>query len=156
MSERKYGTKLDEAVKVFRETKPQFVKGSKEQTKKTVIKNVTEKIDKYGKQEILSGDAWKAKIASKLKNKVPKKVQVANTLKKLMKSKTVLKSVPLIGPAIGVGMALATGDVNAAMPSGFEVEGLGPKFGTPEAIIENPDATIEQKRAAIRRLQQKK
>lgn len=64
-----------------------------------------------------------------------------------------LKSVPILGSAIGLGSAIYNQDASAAMPGLNEAESLGPEAGTPEHILENPTSTPEQREEAHRELQ---
>lgn len=64
----------------------------------------------------------------------------------------VLKSVPLVGPAIGAGIAALSGEANAAsaLPILGEADSLGPSVE--DAAIENPQANPELRKAALQKL----
>jgi hypothetical protein len=66
-----------------------------------------------------------------------------------------LRSVPVVGPAIGLGMAAFTEDSHAAIPILNEAENLGPEKGSEDWEIENPQASPELRRQALQRLTQK-
>lgn len=75
--------------------------------------------------------------------------------------KKVMKSVPIAGPLIAGGLTLAaTGDVSAATQAGTpllgEADNLGPEANSPEAIVEDPTKTYEQRRRAIEMLAQQR
>lgn len=75
--------------------------------------------------------------------------------------KKVMKSIPIAGPLIAGGLTLATtGDVSAATQAGTpflsEADNLGPEQGSPEALIEDPTKTYEQRRKAIEYLAKQK
>jgi hypothetical protein len=63
-----------------------------------------------------------------------------------------LKAVPLIG---GIASALESRDVSAAVPILGDAEELGPRQGSPESIIEDPNATEEMRREAIEMLRKR-
>jgi hypothetical protein len=70
------------------------------------------------------------------------------------------KVMPFVGPALAGGLTmLATGDASAAqndaMPILGEAEALGPTIG-PEADIENPSKSYEQRKKAIEMLSQRR
>lgn len=71
------------------------------------------------------------------------------------------KAIPLVGPALAGGLTMmATGDAsaaqNAAMPILSEAEDLGPSIGSPEASIEDPSKSYEQRKKAIEMLSQRR
>ena len=71
------------------------------------------------------------------------------------------KSIPLVGPALAAGATmLATGDVSAATqaitPGLSEAENLGPEAGSPEAIVEDPTKSYEQRQKAIQELSKRR
>jgi hypothetical protein len=76
-------------------------------------------------------------------------------LKSYMKN-GVFKALPIIGPAIGAGMAAMSGDANAAsgLPILGEAESLGPQKGSVDDMIENPKPgmTSEQRKKALEML----
>lgn len=61
------------------------------------------------------------------------------------------KSIPLIGPAIGAGLAAMSGEANAAsaLPILGEAESLGPEQGSEDYEIENPQRNPAARRAAL-------
>jgi hypothetical protein len=67
------------------------------------------------------------------------------------------KSIPLIGPAIGAGIAAMSGEANAAsaMPILGEADSLGPEKGSEDYAIENPQASPELRRKALESLLRK-
>lgn len=66
------------------------------------------------------------------------------------------KALPIIGPAIGAGIAAMSGDANAAsgLPILGEAENLGPQKGSIDDMIENPKSgmTSEQRKKALEML----
>ena len=75
-------------------------------------------------------------------------------LKSMMKNGT-FKAIPIIGPAIGAGLATMAGEANAAtsgLPILGEAESAGPVKGTPEYDIENPNLSYEARKQALERL----
>ncbi len=67
------------------------------------------------------------------------------------------KAVPLVGPALAGGLTMmATGDASAATQAATpilnEADGLGPEAGSPEAIVEDPTKSYEQRQKAIQEL----
>lgn len=66
----------------------------------------------------------------------------------------IYRSIPLIGPAIGAGIAAMSGDANAAsgLPVLGEAESLGPEQGSEDWEIENPQASPAARRAALQKL----
>jgi len=60
-----------------------------------------------------------------------------------------LKSIPLIG---GVISAIQSKDVSAAVP-GLDAEKAGPAPGSPSAVLEDPNATQEEREIARKKLQ---
>jgi hypothetical protein len=85
----------------------------------------------------------KAKMPEEMQEKLGKAARKGGLLKKLG------KRLPLIG---GVATALASGDVEAAIPLLGEAEELGPRKGSPDAVIEDPDATPEEREEAMRKI----
>lgn len=93
-----------------------------------------------------------SKTSSSLKNAL---AAVTGKLGKLS------KAIPLVGPALAGGLTMmATGDASAAqndaMPILSEAEALGPTAGTPEADIEDPSKSYEQRIKAIQQLSQRR
>lgn len=71
------------------------------------------------------------------------------------------KVIPFVGPALAGGLTmLATGDASAAQNSATpilsEADDLGPVAGTPEADIEDPSKSYEQRIKAIQQLSQRR
>ena len=66
----------------------------------------------------------------------------------------VFRQVPLIGPAIGAGLAAMSGEANAAsaMPILGEADSLGPQQGSEDYEIENPQRNPAARRAALEKL----
>lgn len=65
-----------------------------------------------------------------------------------------VKSVPVLGSALGAAAAISSGDVSAGVPILGEAESLEP---SPEdAIIENPQANPELRKQALQRLMSRK
>lgn len=72
-----------------------------------------------------------------------------------------VRAVPFVGPALAAGATmLATGDVSAATqaatPGLSEAENLGPEAGSPEAIVEDPTKSYEQRQKAIQELSKRR
>lgn len=76
-------------------------------------------------------------------------------LTNFFKNKKFAKALPIIGPALGLGAAVTSGDVSAAVPIAQDIESLGPKSGSPESIIENPKASNEERQKAIEQIRKK-
>jgi hypothetical protein len=68
-----------------------------------------------------------------------------------------VKMVPLIGTALGAGIAAMSGEANAAsaMPILGEADSLGPEKGSEDYAIENPQANPELRRKALESLLKK-
>jgi hypothetical protein len=77
----------------------------------------------------------------------------SNILKNLKKP-TIYRSIPLIGPAIGAGLAAMSGEANAAsaLPILGEADSLGPEKDSEDYEIENPQANPAARRAALQKL----
>jgi len=77
-------------------------------------------------------------------------------LKNYLKSGT-FKAIPVVGPAIGAGIAAMSGDANAAsaLPILGEADSLGPEKGSEDYSIENPQASPELRRKALESLLKK-
>jgi hypothetical protein len=60
--------------------------------------------------------------------------------------------IPVVGPVIGAGMALASGEANAAsaLPILGDAESLGPEQGSEDWEIENPQKNPAARRDALR------
>ncbi len=69
----------------------------------------------------------------------------------------IYRSIPLIGPAIGAGLAAMSGEANAAsaMPILGEADSLGPEQGSEDYEIENPQRNPAARRAALESLLKK-
>lgn len=110
-----------------------------QKTGKTKVKGVTDKISTKDVQKVLSGSDWEKKIAR------------LRGLAKLAKKG--VKQVPLIGGlAAGAVAGLTSGDASAAIPILGEAEPLGPEQGSIEATIEDPEASMDERRQALREL----
>lgn len=144
-----------------------------EQSQPQIIKNYTDKIKK---DEVIARIPESTEhIKDEIVKKIPDSTKKIDTSKQLMKvksgkefteniakkralkalgkfGKTGLKSLPLIG---GVAAALSSGDVSAAVPVLGDIESLGPRQGTPEAVIEDMSATPEERMKAIKALKEK-
>jgi hypothetical protein len=68
-----------------------------------------------------------------------------------LKSPKIYRSIPLVGPAIGAGLAALSGEANAAsaLPILGEADSLGPEQGMEDYEIENPQANPAARRAAL-------
>lgn len=68
-----------------------------------------------------------------------------------LKKPRIYRSIPLIGPAIGAGIAAMSGEANAAsaMPILGEADSLGPEQGSEDYEIENPQRNPAARRAAL-------
>ena len=69
----------------------------------------------------------------------------------------IYRSIPIIGPLIGAGLAAMSGEANAAsaMPILGEAESLGPEQGSEDYEIENPQRNPAARRAALESLLKK-
>lgn len=76
-----------------------------------------------------------------------------SNLKNLIKGRG-LKSIPVVGPALGTATAFMTGDATAGVPILGEADSLGPEKGSIDDMIENPPRgmTPEQRRKALESL----
>lgn len=74
-------------------------------------------------------------------------------LKSYLKSGA-FKAIPVIGTALGAGIALASGEANAAsaLPILGEADDLGPEQGSEDYEIENPQRNPAARRAALEKL----
>jgi uncharacterized FlaG/YvyC family protein len=88
-----------------------------------------------------------------VEKQTPRFSNILNNLKK----PTIYRSIPLIGPAIGAGVAAMSGEANAAsaMPILGEADSLGPEKGSEDYAIENPQASPELRRKALESLLKK-
>ena len=68
-----------------------------------------------------------------------------------LKSPKIYRSIPLIGPAIGAGLAAMSGEANAAsaLPILGEADSLGPEQNSEDWEIENPQRNPELRRKAL-------
>ena len=92
----------------------------------------------------------------KIDNKPLKVLGGTDWAKKIVKSRAAksalkggLKSIPFLG---GIAAALGSGDVSAAIPVLNEAEALGPEAGSPEAAIEDPSVSTEDRMKILQRL----
>lgn len=76
-------------------------------------------------------------------------------LTNFFKNKKFAQALPIVGSALGVGSALMSGDVSAAVPIAQDIESLGPKKDSPEAVVEDPKATDEQRQKAIQQIRKR-
>lgn len=95
-------------------------------------------------------------ILDSMKNKGSE--SFGNTIRKnIPKYASKIKVVPIIGPAIGAGLATMSGEANAAsaMPILGEADSLGPQQGSEDYEIENPQRNPAARRAALESLLKK-
>lgn len=121
-------------------------------------------IDKTGKtkafdvSEFWFGDHAPEGVDVRAKNKALSKMRntFSDKMDTLTKSR-IYRSIPLIGPAIGAGLALASGEANAAsaLPILGEADSLGPEQGSEDYEIENPQRNPAARRAALESLLKK-
>lgn len=102
-------------------------------TTKTVIKGVTDKINTKEVQKLISGSGFQDKIKSILESRAASKL-----------AKNSLKSIPFLGTAMGIGSALMSRDASAAIPVLNEAEAVGPTEGSLEAKLENGTITPDE------------
>jgi len=118
-------------------------------------------IDKTGKtkafdvSEFWFGDHAPEGVDVRAKNKALSKMR--NTFSDKMDALTkprIYRSIPLIGPAIGAGLAAMSGEANAAsgLPILGEADSLGPQQGSEDYEIENPQRNPAARRAALEKL----
>lgn len=110
-------------------------------SERTIIKNVTDKIDTKEIQKLISGNAFADKIQNILKSRAATKA--AGTVGDMV------KKVPMIGGiAAGLGTLLTTGDASAASQAALPLVGdsddLGPEAGSLEAKMEAGTATPDE------------
>jgi hypothetical protein len=88
-----------------------------------------------------------------VEKQTPRFSNILNNLKK----PTIYRSIPLVGPAIGAGLAAMSGEANAAsaLPILGEADSLGPEKGSEDYSIENPQASPELRRKALESLLRK-
>lgn len=72
--------------------------------------------------------------------------------KNIPKYASKIKSVPVVGPLLGVAAAGYSGDSSAAIPILNEAESLGPEQGSEDYEIENPQRNPAARRAALEKL----
>lgn len=113
--------------------------------------------DNLGNLKALDVDIEPYSFNPTLNNKLETARKTA--IEKISKSKVprIYRSIPLIGPAIGAGIAAMSGDANAAsgLPILGEAESLGPEQGSTDWEIENPQANPELRRKALEALRNK-
>jgi hypothetical protein len=66
-----------------------------------------------------------------------------------LKGPKIYRSIPIIGPLLGLGAAIASKDASAAIPILSEADSVGPEKETADAIIENPQANPAARRKAL-------
>ena len=98
-------------------------------------KGFTEKIGGKEAQKVIPGKEFTESIAKK------------RALRKIMGRG--MKALPLVG---GLASALSSGEASAAIPVLGEADDLGPEAGSPSAVIEDPNSTIEERMRAIQML----
>jgi hypothetical protein len=78
-------------------------------------------------------------------------------IKRLSKGKGLLSKLPIVGTALGAGLAALSGEANAAsaMPILGEADSLGPEKGSEDYEIENPQRNPEARKAALESLLRK-
>ena len=78
----------------------------------------------------------------------------ARNIKRLSKGKGLLSKLPIVGTALGAGLAALSGEANAssAIPILNEAESLGPESGSEDYEIENPQRNPEARKAALQKL----
>lgn len=110
--------------------------------------------DDLGNLKALDVDIEPYSFNPTLKNKL--ETARKTIIEKISKSKTprIYRSIPLIGPAIGAGLAAMSGEANAAsgLPILGEADSLGPQQGSEDYEIENPQRNPAARRAALEKL----
>lgn len=115
---------------------------------RTVIKNVTDKIDTKEIQKLISGNAFADKIQNILKSRAAAKAAgIAGDA---------IKKVPMIGGiAAGLGTLLTTGDASAASQAALPLVGdsddLGPEKGSLESKLESGTITQDEMQQLLNR-----
>ena len=111
-------------------------------------------VDDLGKSKML--DVGRLYQQADDDNYTKKLGKFKEAVEKIKGSKTsrIYRSIPLIGPAIGAGLAVMSGEADAAsaMPILGEAESLGPKQGSEDYEIENPQRNPAARRAALEKL----
>jgi hypothetical protein len=107
---------------------------------KTMVKGVTDHIDTKDVQKLISGTGFQNKIKSILESRAAAKL-----------AKNTLKSVPFLGTAMGVGSALISGDVSAAVPILDQADAIGPTEGSLEAKLESGIITPDEMQQLLAR-----
>lgn len=120
----------------------------------TDIKDYKERAKRLALKQDLSATATDAAKRGDVKtlkkiNKIAKKFNIGKAAKKV--GKKLLGAVPFVG---GLASAIATKDASAAIPG--DISATGPGKGTPSSVIENPDSTPAQRKAAIKELLKKR
>lgn len=95
----------------------------------------------------IRGDSAKTEAFEKARKEAIKKIGLSKTPR-------IYRSIPLIGPAIGAGLAAMSGEANAAssLPILGEADNLGPEQGSEDWEIENPQRNPAARRAALEKL----
>jgi hydroxyethylthiazole kinase-like sugar kinase family protein len=167
--------KLDKLAKKIAD-KPELFEGKKkavpvkrlEQKKKpstTRIKGTKEVIKTKEPMKLIKGEDFTKKIAklrearkaAKEGTMTAAKTGAKSALKKA--SKTVLmrglKSIPFLGSVIGIGQALKSGDVSAAVPEEIRPTAAGPKKGSVEAKLESGKKLTAEEKEHLKSLAKK-
>ena len=124
-------------------------------TAKHVIKDATQHIDTKNIGKIISGNQFKDKLAKILESRAAARAgKMLGQAGEIASS--VGKKVPILGGlAVGLGTALATGDVSAgeqaATPLLNEAEDLGPTEGTLEHKLESGTISPAEREILARR-----
>jgi hypothetical protein len=117
--------------------------------------------DKNGKLKLIDWDEFGYWGDSpEIESKAQSLYKTKNTFLDKMDSMTkprIYRSIPLIGPAIGAGLAAMSGEANAAsaLPILGEADSLGPEQGSEDYEIENPHRNPAARRAALESLLKK-
>ena len=113
--------------------------------------------DNLGNLKALDVDIEPYSFNPTLNNKLETARKTA--IEKISKSKVprIYRSVPLIGPVIGAGLAAMSGEANAAsaLPILGEADSLGPEQGSEDYEIENPQRNPAARQAALQSILKK-
>lgn len=136
---------LDELKRTSPRQYPLAVKSALEESKR--LRPQAKAIDKA---ESMVGPAVKKKSA-KLLDKLGKMKVAQKVAKKAAKTvgKKGLKSIPVLGPLVGLASALESGDASAAIPILNEAENLGPQAGSLEYKLESGEQLSPEEMALL-------
>lgn len=162
MKDKSTAKKILERSKAKEVLSPSEFDAQKDQPR-SKVKGTTEKIDTKQVKKLTNIDEFtkRQKKQAALRNirdaaKKSMKAGDSATAKLLLKAglkggKKLLSAIPFVG---GFAAALASGDASAAVPGSDLVGTTGPRPGSLEAVFEDPNATLEERQAAAKKMRE--